>query len=513
MDQSEITKLVTYIEENLRASPVAGLQFVDSRKFRTRLISKQNHVIFGRRGAGKTTLAKLIGRSENSIEIYLNLKDFKDITFPSIIIQILVEMFGQLRDKLNEEYRFKIWLNRKAFSTRKEIVETMKVLNTYLYQPDIETQKINTQEQSKTSFSAGVGNKVANVRGSIDEGYTEQISREVSIDKLEFLRLEFTKYKNMLISLFDLLGEKPIFLILDDYYFISEEIQPELIDYFHRLTKGTSLFIKVATIKHRTKLYRRSNGNYTGVELGHDVFEIDMDYTLDKFGELQDFMRQLLLNAVGQSNSKVELEDIFAGDGFTQLCLASGGVPRDFLSLFVKLANQTATGQGQIGKVEVTSGAISNLSSKYSSMQKDSGDDQSILEHCLARIKMLVYGHKRTNAFLIAKSDLESDPTGKQAIRELVDLRLIHLVDDNTSKAPSDGRRYEAYILDLGLYDNPRPRNFKQIEPGYKDNKSRKDDLRATPVFDLALFREKIPEQFTLPSVDGPSGENPPQLS
>lgn len=221
MDQSEITKLVTYIEENLRTSPVAGLQFVDSRKFRTRLISKQNHVIFGRRGAGKTTLAKSIGRSENSIEIYLNLKDFKDITFPSIIIQILVEMFGQLRDKLNEEYRFKIWLNRKAFSTRKEIIETMKVLNTYLYQPDIETQKINTQEQSKTSFSAGVGNKVANVRGSIDEGYTEQISREVSIDKLEFLRLEFTKYKNMLISLFDLLGEKPIFLILDDYYFIS----------------------------------------------------------------------------------------------------------------------------------------------------------------------------------------------------------------------------------------------------------------------------------------------------
>jgi hypothetical protein len=60
-----------------------------------------------------------------------------------------------------------------------------------------------------------------------------------------------------------------------------------------------------------------------------------MDYTLDNFDELQNFMHQLLKNAVERSGAQLDVDDMFAGDGFAQLCLASGGVPRDFLSLFV----------------------------------------------------------------------------------------------------------------------------------------------------------------------------------
>ena len=65
-----------------------------------------------------------------------------------------------------------------------------------------------------------------------------------------------------------------------------------------------------------------------------------MDYTLDNFDELQSFMCQLLLNTVDKSEASVRLEDVFAGEGSSQLCLASGGVPRDFLSRFVTLANR-----------------------------------------------------------------------------------------------------------------------------------------------------------------------------
>jgi len=73
MNPEEISKLVTYIEENLRASSSVGLSFVDSRHHKTRLLSNQNHVIFGRRGAGKTTLVKATKETENQITIYLNL--------------------------------------------------------------------------------------------------------------------------------------------------------------------------------------------------------------------------------------------------------------------------------------------------------------------------------------------------------------------------------------------------------------------------------------------------------
>lgn len=286
----------------------------------------------------------------------------------------------------------------------------------------------------------------------------------------------------------------PIFLIMDDLYFVAKNIQPDLIDYFHRLTKGTDLYLKLATIKHRSKLYRRTPEQHIGVELGHDIFEVDMDYTLDNFEELQSFMDQLLKNAVERSGAQIHVDDMFAGDGFAQLCLASGGVPRDFLSLFVTLANQAAARNTSIGKVQVNEAAIGNLRTKMESMRKDSGDEDSVLEDCLRKIKRYVYDEKRTNAFLIAKDELEADDEGRQAIRELVDLRLIHLVDQNTSRAPSDGRRYEAYILDVALYDNARPRNFEQIEPGRRDEKARRDELRASPVFTMEKLRQKLPE-------------------
>ena len=52
----DLEKLIRFIEENLRASSNAGLKFIDLRNFKGRLQSRQNHVVFGRRGAGKSTL-------------------------------------------------------------------------------------------------------------------------------------------------------------------------------------------------------------------------------------------------------------------------------------------------------------------------------------------------------------------------------------------------------------------------------------------------------------------------
>jgi hypothetical protein len=489
MNQAEIAKLVTCIEENLRASPTSGLPFVDSRHSRTRLLSKQNHVVFGRRGAGKTTLVSSLQESGSHIEIYLNLEDYKDITFPNIVIHILIEMLTILNKKINSE---KPWYKSplKSIHCKKEIRSICSVLSTYLHEPDQETQEVDTNELSENELSGKLKTHGASSSAKTKHQIAMHVKRNLPKSKIDYLKLELSKYKKLIISISSLLSGKPIFLIFDDLYFVTKVVQPDLIDYFHRLTKGTSLFLKVATIRHRSKLYRRDNWQYVGVEPTHDIFEVDMDYTLDNFDELQHFMRALLDNAIQQSKASVLVDEIFSGDGFSQLSLASGGVPRDFLSLFVTLANNAAKTDKPIGKIQVTDTAISNISSKLESMKKDSGSEDAIIEYYLSRIKRIVYDEKRTNAFLISKEDLENDLQIKQAIRELVDLRLIHLVDHNTSKAPSDGRRYEAYILDIGLYDNPRPRSFTQIEPGQRDDRARKDALRASPVIDVKSLKE-----------------------
>lgn len=353
---------------------------------------------------------------------------------------------------------------------------------------------ITTTEAYQQEIKAGLKSPVGKAEAVVGSDQSRQVIRKLPKSKIEYLRLELTNYKALIDRIATLFHHAPIFLLLDDFYFVQKAVQPELIDYFHRLTKGTDLFLKVATIKHRSKLYRRSDGQYVGVELGHDVFEIDLDYTLDQFDDLQAFMRQILQDAISQSNALVRIDDMFAGDGFPQLCLASGGVPRDFLSLFVALANGAVSSGISIGKMQVNEAAIGNVSNKMESMKRDSGDEDATLDACLKRIKRYVYDEKRTNAFLIAKDDLDADEQGRQAVRELVDLRLVHLVDQNISRAPSDGRRYEAYVIDISLYDNPRPRNFTQVEPGQRDEKARKDDLRASPVLAFSKLREPLPD-------------------
>ena len=52
-DKEEITKVLNYIEENMRVTDQTSIEYLDSQGNIDRLCLKQNHIIFGRRGSGK----------------------------------------------------------------------------------------------------------------------------------------------------------------------------------------------------------------------------------------------------------------------------------------------------------------------------------------------------------------------------------------------------------------------------------------------------------------------------
>jgi len=494
--RDKVAQLGKYIEENLRASQSAGLKFVDPHHFGQRLMAKQNHVVFGRRGAGKSTLVSSCQKEPATIAIYLNLETYKDITFPNIIVQVLLASFRNLRRILQKRYPWYLAFKGKfaTYSLCKSLERTKKDLAKALQEPDEEEQQVLTKSSQEEGGTVSLTfDHVAGIQGQTKKASEIETARTVPKSKLNWLRLELTNFTDLFSKASNVCNKEPIFLVLDDFYFVSKTIQPDLLDYFHRITKDTNVFLKVATIKHRSRLYRRSSGTPTGVELGHDIYEIDMDYTLDDFDNLKSFMKQLLESANSTSKAGLDIDTLFEGDGFAQLCLASGGVPRDFLSLFVTLATEIVVAAGEkIGKVNVTEQAISRLVGKLDNFKTDSGNEGNILEIYLNNIKKKIYQERRTNAFLVGKQEMETYPQARQAIQELIDLRLIHQVEKNTSSAPSDGLQYEAYILDISLYDNPRPRSFEQIEPGMKDARSRKDKLRAAPKLSLGKLEEDV---------------------
>ncbi len=449
-------------------------------------------------------LVTSIPDTNDSIPIYVNVEDYKDISFPNIITSVLVEMLAGIRKRLRKSpFGF---IRPRIRKVSRRIDEIIRDLEDRLLRDDLSHESIKTNENTNDQIGATVGNDLVKIKGHTESKTSVERKMSVTHSKIDYLKMQIRKVKEIINEFVGITKTKAVFLVLDDFYFIPKSVQPAFIDYFHRLTKDSLLSLKIATIRHRSRLYSQTTESYTGVETGHDVIEIDMDYSLDSFGDLVNFMRQLLDNAARATKSDFDFNELFSGEGFNQLCIASGGVPRDFLSLFVQVANNFLSGSiRSIGKIEVTNAAISSFKNKTAFMKTDSAEERDVLDRYLDHIKSLIYKEKRTNAFLISKDDLEHYYHESQAVRELLDLRLIHLVAENISKAPSDGRRYEAYIIDVGMYDNSRPRNFEQVEPGQKDHKSRMDDLRASPVLSLSKMKDdlSIPTaQLLIPSFE-----------
>jgi len=489
--KEDLKKVIDFIEENLRASNYAGIEFIDARNFLGRISTNQNHVIFGRRGAGKSCLIASLDKLDNKLLMKINIEDFKQISYPNIIVHVLKAAFEQLNKIIKDKNK----PSPKRFNVRRKLKKHIKLLTYLIYEPDNVNENIKDLKKVESSSKGFLKKGILGFGRKKIQGSEHEVSKSVTKSKLEFLLLDLTKYKDIFRITAKAIKKSSIFLIFDDFYFLQKIDQPNFLDYFHRLSKDSQLFLKVATIKHRTKLYKQDGQSYIGVEIGHDLLDVDLDYTLDKFDDLKSFMLLLLGKVSEHCEIKINFENLFSGEGFSQLCLASGGVPRDFLSLFVKLATKILTNEiNTIGKIDVNEVAIANINNKFQSLKTDSASERETLESYLNEIKSFVYLKKRTNAFLVAKPELETHPIERQALRELVDLRLLHIIDSNTSKAPSDGRRYEAYLIDVGLYDNSRPRNFKQIEPGTRDEKSRKDDLRASPYVELEKLSQNIKE-------------------
>lgn len=495
MKEDEINKIRKYIEENTRNTNISGIPYLDFNGNKNSILAKQNTVIFGRRGSGKSTLLGEI-KKEKLIYIDINLEDYKNISFPNVIIKVLECIFKNIETEITKK-RF-YFFDKESRKCKKEISDILKSLNNLYAEDDYYEEDVRNRIQDEVELEGSSGVKTkpleGNVRSKIKETEENTTQRKKQFIKLEKLRKNIVDYKTKLVSACKLVyTDKPIYILLDDFYFISINNQPYLVDILHVLTKGTQIYLKLASRKQKSKLYIADNTTFQGIEIGHDATEIDLDYSLENMSNTTKFFSNLLNKIFSEVNVSIKIEDIITKDAFSQLCLASGGITRDFLIILSKCLSELIIEPGsKIGKEIVNAQAISNISSKYRSLSNDIINDNNKLEMCLESIKDEVLVNKRTNCFLIQKKELENYQLARNAIQELFDLRFIHLINKSTSCAPSDRQMYEAYILDVGLYDFIRLRDFKQIEPDYSDNRSRKDDMRSSPKISLKKLTDLL---------------------
>lgn len=213
------------------------------------------------------------------------------------------------------------------------------------------------------------------------------------------------------------------------------------------------------------------------MKLGDDADEIDLDLSLEKYSLAKDFLVKILTNFASTAQVP-SLSSFLTGGAIDRLVLASGGVARDFLSIFrrsVDVARERRGGpRGQkVGVEDVNAAAGEYDSSKRQEFKRDTLDDKVPLEDEFQKLREFCLDKNNTNCFLL---DKEQRSREVDLIHELVDLKLIHLVRSRVTVSGRRGRIYEAYMLDLSQYAGARKRRDLQIVEFWKP--SSKEALR-----------------------------------
>ena len=172
----EIKTLRTIVQEGIRVqrdSP-EPVEYIDAANTLSDAIARQNHVIFGRRGCGKTLL---LHESERRVKadvkvVYINCEDYKQHSFPNVLIEILDQLFGELEKNIPG------WFGKKRRS--RELIQEIRAQLSHLKRDaDERTTKVREATSSETSDESSIG---AAAHG-LHVGVAERAAQKAAIEK------------------------------------------------------------------------------------------------------------------------------------------------------------------------------------------------------------------------------------------------------------------------------------------------------------------------------------------
>ena len=145
---TSVQELRTIVQESLRVqrdSP-EPVDYIDVSNAVSDAVARQNHVIFGRRGCGKTLLLHFSAKKVRSDirVVYVNCEDYKQHSFPDVLIEILDQLFGELESNLSG------WFGKKKRS-RELIQEIRSELAKLKRNPDERNLKVRDQRPRRTA--------------------------------------------------------------------------------------------------------------------------------------------------------------------------------------------------------------------------------------------------------------------------------------------------------------------------------------------------------------------------
>ena len=406
-----------------------------------------------------------------------------------MLIEILDQLFKELEQNLTG------WFGRKKRS--RELIQGIRAdLQKLKQEPDERQSAVRVSRSAEGATDASLMASAAGIRIGVAERAEQKAAVEKRYeqydDKIRELNLLLPKLKERVREFFSLSTEvKSVFLALDDFYHLPRNIQPHVADYIHRLCKDVPLYFKIATLRHASALFADRGKQPIGVQERHDYQPINVDFTFENFGRTAQQLRQILDAYGGKAGmTEVAIDNLFMGEGFNRLVLASGGVPRDFLSLLLEALSPKDSGEERIGKDDVRLLSLQVFQRRIQELKVDSEDrDQDTLLKGINVITKFCLD-KQQNVFLVRDQALQEQNGLRELLNRLLDYRIIHSVGAALTHKSFPGT-FTAYALDIGAYAKFRKLEgrFREVDITAADARER---CRNSPILDLDALPELL---------------------
>jgi hypothetical protein len=437
-----------------------SLRYIQDAEERLQLaLSPRHHLIFGRRGVGKTSLlleAKRKLEADGHYVLWLNMHSLRGLRAKDIFFTVASRLcdlaMGALHDTSANSF--------KLLAAAQRLIEQQQELSSYL-----------------------------------------QKRPALLVPKLQQALARFCIDTN-----------KSAFIFFDDIHYVPAPNVPQLLDWLHGITRDNPVWLKIAGIQHQTRWFIPNPP--TGLQTGHDAAIINLDITLEHPEKAKAFLQNVLRTYVEESHA-TPYSHILSASAIDRLVLASGGVPRDFLTL-CSASMQTSrqrTNARTVGVQDVNNAAGTAAQTKLQELEDDAAAAEGrskTLVATLESVREFLLNDQQITYLRIDFRDKETHASEYRLLQALADLRMLHLINASLSDPHHAGHRSEVYLLDLSQYSGYRLKqklNVLDFERGHIVLKrTRSSDqpkigdsvlklvalLRRGPIFELERLAEIV---------------------
>jgi hypothetical protein len=280
----------------------------------------------------------------------------------------------------------------------------------------------------------------------------------------EGVRALLPRVQNLLARFADASGGR-VLLFLDDFHYMARSEQPVALDLLHGAVRDTDTWIKIAAIRHLTKWW--DSERHLGLQTVHDADHINLDVTLQDPGKAKEFLEEVLrryANNVGIAT----VSGLFSPDARDRLVLSSGAVPRDYLTLCSRAIARarTRTNPKLVGVQDVNNAAGDAAATKIEELEEDLATNEqarNLTLEGLQYVRRFCLEERSSTYFRVTFEDKEHHPEQYEVLSSLLDVRLLHLLDPSLSDPHRAGLRSEVYMLDLSQFSGQRLKHFLRV--------------------------------------------------